>query len=146
MVLTTFSFVTDELKNIYQPLNILKENNTEIHNCIITSYGKNICINLNIDNNGVNICDLLRKFQMIRENKTLNSTSNNTFKICIRLLEIPNLVEKIIHIILENNFELELLEYNRYPNSNLNLKIKTEKSLNIIRDKFSYISDDKIII
>ena len=145
MVLTTFSFVTNDLKNCYQTLTILYENNVLIHNCIISSFGKNICTNLNIDNNGINICNLLRNFQMIRENHKLDFISMDSYKISIKLLEIPNLLEKIISIIEENNFKLELLEYTRYPNSNLNLKINTDKSLDIIKEKFNCISCNEII-
>ena len=139
MVLTTFSFVTNDLKNCYQTLNTLYENDVLIHNCIISSFGNNICINLNIDNNGINICNLLRNFQMIRENK-LNFTSMDSYKISFKLLEIPNILEKIICIIEENNFKLELLEYTRYPNSNLNLKINSDKNLNTIKEKFNCVT------
>ena len=145
MVLTTFSFVTNDFKMCYQTVGILYENNVIIHNCIISSFGKNFCINLNIDNNGVNICNLLRYFQMIRENHKLEFSSMDSYKISIKLLEIPNLLEKIISIIEENNFELELLEYNRYPNSNLNLKIKTDKDLNTIKEKFNCVSYNQMI-
>lgn len=145
MVLTTFSFVTNDLKNCYQTLTTLYENNVIIHNCIISSFGKNICTNLNIDNNGMDICNLLRNFQMIRENHKLDFTLMDSYKISIKLLEIPNLLEKIISIIEENNFELELLEYTRYPNSNLNLKIKTDKDLNTIKEKFKCVSYNQMI-
>ena len=148
MVLTTCSFIVKDQINLYQFLEKIHQENLIIVNCVISLFGNNYCISINLENNGnVNLTNIIRGYQLIRENNYSVSQDKNTVKIISNIINEPKILINLIDIIFENNYEIDFLEYSAV-NQILELKLKIDKNISnkTIKESFNKISKDDILL
>ena len=148
MVLTTCSFIVKDQINLYQFLEKIYQENLNIVNCVISLFGSNYCISINLENNeNVNLTNIIRGYQLIRENNYSVSQDKNTVKIISNIINEPKIIINLIDIIFENNFEIDFLEYSAV-NQIIELKLKIDKNISneTIKESFNKISKDDILL